>query len=206
LSASQATNVVNQTESVTPEDELRAQCYRLLARFLTAAPTSEDLKSGARLTGDDSDLGRAIKAFAHMCARSDVATVVEEYETLFIGLTRGELVPYGSYYLTGFLHEKPLAKLRQDMARLGIERDPDVREPEDHIASECEMMAGLIDGSLGRRLSIEEQKNFFTSHLGSWAPVFFRDLEIAKTSVLYATLGSVGRAFVEIEEGGFAMA
>ena len=153
----------------------------------------------------DSELGRAIAAFAHVCARSQAATVAEEYHELFIGLVRGELVPYGSYYLTGFLHEKPLAKLRQDMGRLGVERDPDVLEPEDHIASLCEMMAGFIDGSLGRTLSLEEQKAFFTAHIGSWAPVLFRDMEAAKASVLYATLGSVGRIFLEIEEGAFAM-
>ena len=150
-----------------PEDQLRAHLYRLLARFLSAPPSPATLEVGAALSGDDSELGRAIAAFAHVCARSQAATVAEEYHDLFIGLVRGELVPYGSYYLTGFLHEKPLAKLRQDMGRLGVERDPDVLEPEDHIASLCEMMAGFIDGSLGRALSLEEQKAFFTAHIGS---------------------------------------
>ena len=147
---------------------LRAQCYRLLARFLSSPPTAADLAAGARLSGDDSDLGRAISAFAHVCARSQAAAVAEEYHDLFIGLVRGELVPFGSYYLTGFLHEKPLAKLRQDMGRLGVEREQDVAEPEDHIASLCEMMAGFIDGSLGRTLSLEEQKAFLprTSAVG----------------------------------------
>ena len=168
--------------------------------------TAADLAAGSKLVGDDSDLGRAISAFAHVSARAQPATVAEEFHDLFVGLVRGELVPYGSYYLTGFLHEKPLAKLRQDMGRLGVERDPDVLDPEDHIASLCEMMAGFIDGSLGRELSLEQQKAFFTAHIGSWAPVLFRDMEAAKASVLYATLGSVGRIFLEIEEGAFAMA
>src|SRR5262245_1058467 len=95
---------------IVPEDRLRAQCYRLLARFLSAPPTAADLQAASKLTGDDSDLGRAITAFARVCAGSQSAAVAEEYHDLFIGLARGELVPYGSYYLTGFLHEKPLAR------------------------------------------------------------------------------------------------
>jgi TorA maturation chaperone TorD len=176
-----------------------------LARFLSTPPTAADLEAGASLTGDASDLGRAISAFARVCARASPAAVADEYHDLFIGLVRGELVPYGSYYLTGFLHEKPLAKLRQDMGRLGVERDEGVSDPEDHIASLCEMMAGFIDGSLGRALPLEAQKALFGAHIGSWAPVLFRDLETAKASVLYGALGSVGRVFLEIEERAFAM-
>jgi TorA maturation chaperone TorD len=191
---------------VTPEDELRAQLYRLLARFLSSSPDAATLKAGADLTGDNSELGKAITAFARVCARAQAAATADEYHDLFIGLARGELVPYGSYYLTGFLHEKPLAKLRQDMSRLGVERSDEVLDPEDHIASVCEMMAGFIDGSLGRALSLGEQKAFFSAHIGSWAPVLFRDMEAAKASVLYAALASVGRAFLAIEEEAFAMA
>jgi len=202
---SRAAGLVGPGADVAPEDVLRARCYRLLARFLSSPPTADELAAAARLTGDDSDLGRAVAAFARVCSRASAASVAEEYHELFIGLTRGELVPYGSYYLTGFLHEKPLAKLRQDMARLGIERAENVSEPEDHIASLLEAMAGLVDGTLGRVLPLEEQKAFYAAHIGSWAPVFFRDLEAAKASVLYAALAGVGRAFLAIEEGAFAM-
>lgn len=191
--------------AVASEDLLRAQVYRLIARFLSAPPTQPDLDAAAALEGDDSAFGRAISTFAHIAARSQPNDVADEYQTLFIGLGRGELVPYGSYYLTGFLHEKPLAKLRQEMARLGIERDPAVREPEDHIASLCEMMAGLIDGSFGSPLPLSEQKRFFDTHIGCWASYFFRDLQQAKSSVLYSALGAVGSAFLEIEEGAFAL-
>jgi TorA maturation chaperone TorD len=184
---------------------LRARCYRLLARFLSSPPTTDDLEGAGRLSGDDSELGRAVSAFARVSAGSTAASVAAEYQDLFIGLARGELVPYGSYYLTGFLHEKPLSKLRQDMARLGVEREDGVAEPEDHIASVCEMMAGFIDGSLGRTLALEEQNAFYATHIGNWAPVLFRDMEAAKASILYATLGSVGRVFLGIEEGAFAM-
>lgn len=202
---SRAAGLVEPSPDVASEDMLRARCYRLLARFLSSPPTTHDLEGAARLSGDDSELGRAISAFTRVSAGSTAANVAAEYQDLFIGLARGELVPYGSYYLTGFLHEKPLSKLRQDMARLGVEREDGVAEPEDHIASVCEMMAGFIDGSLGCVLSLEEQKAFFAAHVGSWAPVLFRDMEEAKTSVLYAALGSVGRAFLAVEERAFAM-
>jgi TorA maturation chaperone TorD len=201
-----AAGLVEAGPGVAPEDVLRARCYRLLARFLSSPPTSDDLEGAARLSGDETELGRAVSAFARVCAGSNAASVTAEYHDLFIGLARGEIVPYGSYYLTGFLHEKPLSKLRQDMARLGVQREQGVAEPEDHIASVCEMMAGFIDGSLGRALSLEEQKAFFAAHVVSWAPVLFRDMEEAKTSVLYAALGSVGRVFLAIEERAFAMA
>lgn len=191
--------------AIEPEDILRAQLYRLIARFLSSPPSQPDLDAAASLLGDETDLGRAISTFAHIAGRSRTADVAAEYDTLFIGLPRGELVPYGSYYLTGFLHEKPLAKLRQDMARLGIERDPAIREPEDHIASIMEMMAGLIDGAFGEPAPIGEQKRFFETHINCWAPYFFRDLQQAKSSVLYSSLGSVGSTFLEIEEGAFAL-
>lgn len=191
--------------AVEPEDILRAQVYRLLARFLSAPPRQADLDAAAALQGNETALGRAISTFAHIAGRSRLADIADEYDVLFIGLPRGELVPYGSYYLTGFLHEKPLAKLRQDMARLGIERDPELREPEDHIASLAEIMAGLIDGSFGAPASLSEQKHFFETHIGCWAPYFFRDLQEARSSVLYSALGAVGSAFLEIEERAFSL-
>jgi TorA maturation chaperone TorD len=202
---SRAAGLLEPGPDIASEDLLRAQCYRLLARFLSSPPTTDDLVGAARLSGDETEFGRAVSAFARVCAGSNAAGVAAEYHDLFIGLARGEIVPYGSYYLTGFLHEKPLSKLRQDMARLGVEREQGVAEPEDHIASVCEMMAGFIDGALGSPLSLEEQKAFFAAHIGSWAAVLFRDMEEAKASVLYAALGSVGRAFLAIEERAFAM-
>ncbi len=205
MSPAEAASSTNHNHDVLPEDVLRARCYRLLARFLSAPPAQDLLDSAAALTGDDSELGRAIGALARVCAGASAAAVAREYHDLFIGLVRGELVPYGSYYLTGFLHEKPLAKLRRDMDRLGVARERGVADPEDHIASLCEMMAGFIDGALGPPRSLAEQKAFYCAHIGSWAPVLFRDMETAKASVVYAALGSVGRAFLAIEEEAFAM-
>lgn len=191
--------------SLDEEEELRSQLYRLLAFFLHKPPGAEGLKIAAAMEGDETALGKAITAFARIAGKSDPATVTQEHHDLFIGIGRGELLPYGSYYLTGFLHEKPLAKLRNDMARLGIERRENVKEPEDHIAALCEMMGGLITGAFGEPADIERQRAFFNAHVGSWAPHFFADLEAAKSSVLYGALGTVGRCFIDVEEAAFAM-
>jgi TorA maturation chaperone TorD len=144
-------------------------------------------------------------ALAQVAARMTPAAAKAEYGALFIGMARGELLPYASYYLTGFLNEKPLALLRQDMARLGIARAENVKEPEDHIAAICEMMAGLIEGSFGAPADLETQRAFFDRHLACWAETFFTDLEAARAAVLYAPVGTVGRAFIEIERTAFEM-
>lgn len=193
-------------DAVSPEDALRAQLYRLLAHFLSAPPRQGGLDLAAALGGDGgSEFGRAIAGLAEAAAGTSAAAAADAYHVLFIGLGRGELVPFGSYYLTGFLHEKPLARLRQDMARLGLAREPGVPEPEDHIASVLEIMAGLIDGSFGAPLPIEEQRRFFEAHVGNWASHFFHDLEASGVSTLYSALGSVGSTFLEIEERAFTL-
>ena len=189
----------------TPEDVLRAQIYQLLAGFLSGPPSIDDLKIAASLAGDESEFGRIIGNFAKIAGKSDVATADTEYHDLFIGVTRGEILPYGSYYQTGFLNEKPLAKLRRDMDQLGIERLTGLKEPEDHISSVLEIMAGLIEGTYGKPLSLGGQKRFFQEHIETWVPNFFSDLEAAKYSVLYAPLGTIGRLFMEIEKEAFEM-
>ncbi len=188
-----------------PEDILRAQIYQLLAGFLSGPPGDDDLSAAANLVGDESEFGTAIGNFAKIAGKNGVAAADTEYHDLFIGVTRGELLPYGSYYQTGFLNEKPLAKLRRDMDRLGIERAADLKEPEDHISSVLEIMAGLIEGSYGKPLSLVGQKRFFQEHIETWVPKFFSDLEAAKYSVLYAPLGAIGRLFMEIEKEAFEM-
>lgn len=195
--------VVN--EHIAEEDVLRAHVYRLLARFLRSAPDQQALDNVAGISGDDSDLGQALGVLARLAGKMSPETCAEEYQNLFIGVGRGELLPYASYYLTGFLNEKPLAKLRRDMGRLGIERRVAVREPEDHIAALCEMMCGLILGDFGAPLGLHEQRSFFNSHIGNWAGHFFDDLEQARSSAFYGAVGSVGKSFMAIEQAAFEM-
>jgi TorA maturation chaperone TorD len=190
-------------DGILPEERLRAHQYQLLARFLAASPDAAVLELAAGFTGDDTDLGRALAELALRAGRMTPEAASREYHDLFIGIGRGELVPYASYYLTGFLNEKPLAKLRGEMARLGIARAETVKEPEDHIAALCEMIAGLITGAFGAPLGLAGQRAFFDRHLAPWAPAFFEDLERAKSAWLYAPVGTLGRVFMGIEKTAF---
>lgn len=191
--------------SISEEDLLRANVYRLLAHVLRAGPSRAELDTFACMTGDDTPIGKAVTALARVAAGTTPEDASREFHDLFIGVGRGELVPYGSYYLTGFLNEKPLARLRTDMARLGIARRDEVSEPEDNIAALCEMMAGLIVGDFGNSADLAEQKRFFSAHVGSWAKVFFTDLEGARSSVFYACIGQLGAAFMDVEGQAFEM-
>lgn len=195
-----------QAPELPPEERQRAWFYGLLASLLAAPPAASGLALVAELEGDQSPLGKALGELAARAATAEPTAVRHEYEDLFIGVGRGELVPFASYYLTGFLNERPLARLRQDMARLGIARAERVHEPEDHIAALCEMMAGLIAGTFGEPLSLARQQQFFDSHLAPWAGRFFGDLEKARSGRLYAAVGTLGRTFVEIETAAFAIA
>ncbi len=187
------------------EDRLRANLYDFLGRLLAAPPDRSLLEKSAALSGDESALGRAVRALSRVASATTPEAVESEFTTLFIGVGRGELLPYTSYYLTGFLNEKPLAALRDDMRMLGISRSPDVFEPEDHIASLLEMMAGMITGRFGGPVPLDRSREFFDTHIGPWAGHFFTDLEGARNSVFYAPVGSVGRVFMEIEKEAFQM-
>lgn len=190
---------------ISEEDRLRADMYNFLGLLLARAPGKELLGKTAALSGDDSPMGEAINAMARIAKASRVSAVESEFTALFIGLGRGELLPYTSFYLTGFLNEKPLAMLRKDMVGLRINRAPNVFEPEDNIASLLEMMGGMITGRFGEAAPLAVQAGFFNKHIGSWAEHFFSDLEAANASVFYAPVGSAGKAFIEIEREAFRM-
>lgn len=191
---------------ISEEDGLRADLYDFLGALLARPPSGDLLKRAAALSGDETDMGRAIGALARVAGATGAAAARREFEALFVGLGRGELLPYASFYMTGFLNEKPLARLRSDMARVGARRSETVYEPEDNIASLCEIMAGLIRGRFFRAAGLAEQRAFFAAHVGPWAAHFFTDLEGAKNSVFYAPVGAVGRVFMEIEREAFRMA
>lgn len=191
---------------VAEEELLRAQVYNLLAQMLAGPPAAGRLAALAMATGDDSEFGVAIQALADAARQSTAAGAEDEYNALFIGIGQGELVPFASYYRTGFLNEGPLADLRGDMARLGIARADTVNEPEDHIAALCEMMAGLITGAFDAPADLAGQRRFFDTHIGCWAPRFFLDLEAASSAVFYRPVGTLGRLFLKVESLAFDMA
>ncbi len=182
----------------------RARLWQLMGLCLRAAPDAAALRLIAGLEGDGSPLGTALSELATLARTADPTRLAREHHDLFIGLARGELVPYASYYLTGFLHEKPLALLRGDMAALGIARAPGLAEPEDHMASLAETMAGLIAGDFA--VDAAGQRRFFERHIAPWAERFFTDLEAAEAAVFYRPVGTLGRQLIEIETTAYALA
>ncbi|MBI4367334.1 MAG: molecular chaperone TorD family protein [Deltaproteobacteria bacterium] len=188
---------------VDEADSARAQEYALLAALLAQAPDAALLKRLAALRGDASPIGVAHVALAEAASRATAEQVEREFFNLFIGVGRGELMPYGSYYLTGFLNERPLARLREDLGRLGIERTEGNAEPEDHAATLCEIMAGLAGGRFGARLGSDQE--IFENHLASWMGRFFSDLERADAANFYRSVGTIGRLLMDIETEAFAL-
>jgi TorA maturation chaperone TorD len=185
-------------------DSARAQEYAVLAALLARAPDAGLLGRLAGLRGDPSPLGVAHVALAEAASRTTVEQVEREFFDLFIGVGRGELMPYGSYYLTGFLHERPLARLREDLVKLGVERSEGNAEPEDQVATLCEIMAGLVGRRFGAPAGSDQL--IFDKHIAPWMGRFFADLERAQAADFYQSVGTIGRLFMDIETEAFALA
>jgi TorA maturation chaperone TorD len=184
-------------------DQARAQEYALIARLLTRAPDAGLLAQIGALRGDATPLGVAHIELAEAAKGADLTEVEREFFNLFIGIGRGELLPYASYYLTGFLHERPLVRLREDLDRLGVARAEGIVEPEDHVGILCEIMAGLADGRLPA--PPDAGRAIFEKHMAPWIGRFFADLERAEAARFYRWLGSIGRVFMEIETEAFTL-
>jgi TorA maturation chaperone TorD len=184
-------------------DQARAQEYALLATLLSRSPDAGLIARLAQLRGDATPLGTAHTALADAAARLGAEAVAREYFELLIGLGRGELLPYASYYLTGFLHGRPLARLRQMLQHIGIDRAEGQTEPEDHAAILLEIMAGFAGGTIAAAAGAEHE--LFESHLAPWIGRFFSDLEHAKAADFYARVGTVGRVFMAIETEAFTI-
>ena len=181
----------------------RAQEYSLLAILLSRSPDAATLNRIAKLRGDATPLGLAHLALAQAAGNASAERIAREYFTLFTGVGRGELLPYGSYYLTGFLNERPLARLREDLRAHGIERAEGQVEPEDHAAILCEIMSGMASGQFP--VTVQMQQRFFETHLATWIGRFFADLERAEAGEFYHQVGNLGRLFLETETEAFRL-
>ena len=185
---------------VADDDAVRANTYSLLAALLASPPRQDifDLLSGidvpATTTGDE--LGTAWHVLKLAAERADVEAVDDEYHDLFVGVGRGELIPYGSWYLTGFVMDKPLAVLRSDLAALGFERQDVVKEPEDHAAALLETMALVIASP---EHGFDAQRRFFERHVATWMRKFFDDLQGAGSARFYRAVGQFGDRFMAFE-------
>lgn len=191
---------------VNQEDAVRADAYRLLGALLTRAPDGALMErlQGIEVPEDEhsSSMAAAWKMLAMAAQRSSLEAVDDEYHALFIGIGRGEVVPYGSWYLTGFLMERPLAQLRRDLKILGFERQEEVKEPEDHAGALMEIMCMIV---LDANIGPHEEKQFFSRHLEPWIGKFFKDLQNARSASFYSAVGVLGERFIEVEKQYLAM-
>jgi TorA maturation chaperone TorD len=184
-------------------DQARSREYSLLSTLLFRSPDPALLKGLAGLQGDESPLGMAHAALAKAAARTNAERLAREYFDLFVGVGRGEILPYASFYQTGFLHGRPLAQLRELLRRVGVERAESLTEPEDHAAVLLEIMAGLANGEIVAPTGTERE--LFENHLAPWIGRLFRDLGQAKAADFYACVGALGTVFIAIEAEAFTL-
>ncbi len=202
------------TERYTPssaldEETARADVYGLLAQLYYAPPTPE-LLAALRVAPTEAPaaggfLEEPWRELVGMCRGMGDEAIAREHDTLFGGVGKPEVFLYGSHYLSGFLNERPLAQLREDLAALGLTRDESMPDTEDHIAYVCEVMRFLIAGDDVAVSNLTKQREFFGAHVQPWATALCDALAAHPRARFYAVLAAFTRAFLEVEQQGFDM-
>ena len=197
------------TSSALDEETARADLYGLLAQ-LCYAPPSPELMASLRAAPTDAPVQggfleapwRALVQASQALSDEDIAA---EHAALFGGMGQPEVYLFGSHYLTGFLNERPLAQLREDLAALGLARDETLPETEDHISCVFEVMRYLIAGDDVAVANLSRQREFFAAHVQTWALALCDALAAHGSARFYAALSGFMRAFLEVEQPGFDM-
>ncbi len=195
-------NNLEPIRTVSQEDQFRAAYYFMLSKLLSQPPAADTLAGvasfGAPQSSADSPFLKSLNALASACAQDcDLESLDDEYHDLFVGLGRGEVVPYSSWYITGLMMDKPLSSVRQDLKALGIEREEFHREPEDHAAALFDVMGILIEA--GDQFQFKAQQTFFSRHLKPWIRKFLKDVAAAKKADFYREVGEFGVEFIDFE-------
>jgi TorA maturation chaperone TorD len=189
------------------EEVARAELYGLLAQLWIAPPDAELLDQFKVAVTQAPERGAFLEAPWEALVATLRATTpqaaADEYAALFGGVGKPEVFLYGSYYLAGFLNEKPLANLRTDLAALGLERDETRGETEDHIACVCEVMRYLIAGDDLAVANLEQQRRFFRAHLQPWAEKLCDAVEAQPGALVWRAVAVFTRSFVQVETQGF---
>lgn len=189
------------------EESARADLYGVLAALFYGPPSQALLDAiGASGSGGEGVLEQAWANLSGSCKTADADSVRDEYEALFIGVGKPEVLLYGSYYLSGFMMEKPLAELRTDLAKLGLQRGEAIAESEDHVAVLCEIMRHLITSNDAVKSSVATQKAFFAAHLQPWVLQMCDAVGAHPRANLYSAVARVARSFFEVEMQAFDMA
>ena len=189
------------------EEIARAEVYGLLAQLYQAPPAPE-LLANLRVAATEAPVAgafleepfRQLVGAARAC--SDAA-VADEFEALFGGVGKPEVWAYGSHYLSGFLNDKPLVRLRSDLAALGLGRDESRAETEDHIAYLCEVMRYLIAGDDVAVANLTQQQRFFAAHLQPWVERLCEAIAAQPRAEFYRAVALFAQAFMNVEAQGF---
>jgi TorA maturation chaperone TorD len=189
------------------EELARAELYGLLAQLWIGPPDDALLQQFSVAVTQASSEGAFLEApwqalVAAMRATS-VRAAGDEYDALFHGVGKPEVLPYGSFYLSGFLNDKPLAALRHDLARLGLTRDTQRAETEDHVAGVFEVMRYLIAGDDVAICNLEQQRRFFRAQVQPWIEALCDVVDVHPRAQLYRAVSGMTRAFVQVETQGF---
>lgn len=196
--------------SQADDDELaRAELYGLLARLWIAPPDAELLERLASAGADAPQPGGLLEAawqsLLNAVRSTDAGRAAAEFDALFAGVGKSEILPYGSYHLSGYLHEQPLARLRTDLAALGLARDNTRAETEDHVAYVFEVMRWLIAGDDEAVCVLEQQRRFFRDHVQSWVDRLCEAVEAHPRALLWRSIAAFTACFVAIEAQAFDM-
>ncbi|MDD9158440.1 molecular chaperone [Aliivibrio sp. S4TY2] len=185
------------------QQQVRQEIYGLLAHLFRIAPDQMviDWLSTLEVEGNDNHaMSQAWVAVSKAAQESNQEALTDEYQNLFIGVGRGEVMPFGSWHIAGALMEKPLVALRQDLMQLGFERADDVKEPEDHISALCEVMAMLIEAGDAEVL----QQRFFNRHIQPWYVSLCEQINNAENADFYKSVTGLVEAFFIVEQTRFA--
>ncbi len=197
---------------LSEEDLARADLYGVLALLFYKAPDQALLEMIANSLSEDqinsnelTILEEVWNPLAVLAKNTPLKAWEDEYESNFIGVGKQEIFLYGSYYLSGFLHERPLVKLRKDLNALGLESSELVVETEDHIACLCEVMRYLIAGEDLGICNLSSQKQFFNDHIRPWIEQLFDAIESHPNIHIYRQVCYLTRSFFQIEGQAFDM-
>lgn len=189
------------------EELARAELYGLLARLWMAPPDAALLAQFRVAVTEAPEAGGLLEApwqaLVAALRRTTTDAAADEYDALFGGVGKPEVFLYGSFYLAGFLNEKPLAALRTDLAALGLTRDAARGETEDHLAYGCEVMRYLIAGDDIAVCNLEQQRRFFRGHLQTWVGDLCDAVEAQPRADIWRHVAQLTRVFLDIETQGF---
>jgi len=197
-------------QDVSPEDLARADYYAVLSRLFHAPPDVAFLAALAAAGGVENEVANEVaqqgtlpSAWNALCAaaaQTSAEAAQEEYAALFIAIGKPRVVLYASWHLTGFMMEKPLARLRDDLAELGLSRMGEVLEPEDHFAALMDAMRHLLlDTTRTEAQRRVLQQGFFSAHISAWYENLCDAIDAQPEARFYRSAANFARKFLQIE-------